>query len=165
MSWYALFVTTGKEELVQKWFSIYFSDSVLVSLIPRRRITERKGGMENSVIRKLFPGYILFRTNMNTGIYYKLKSIPGVIQILRTGEYFTEIVEEEMYYILRLLDSDGVVDYSKIYIHNSKVIIKSGPLKGLEGLVISIDKRKNRVRIMMNFMGFPKKIDLGVEVL
>jgi len=164
MSWYALFVNIGKEDLVQECLRIYFSESVLASIVPKRKITERKDGRVKQVLKKIFPGYVLIRTNMNMETYYKLKSIPGVIKILNTGNYFTKIVDEEMFYILRLLDNDGVVDYSKIYIDNSKIIVKAGPLKGMEELILEVDKRKNRVKIILNFIGLPQKIDLGIEV-
>ncbi|WP_229536139.1 antiterminator LoaP [Pelosinus baikalensis] len=165
MDWYVLFVNTGKEDLVQEWLRIHFNESVLVSVIPRRKIMERNGGSIKHVLKKMFPGYIFICTNMNIETYYKLKSIPGIIRILKTGDYYTRIVDDEMFYILKLLDNDGVVDYSKIYIHNSKIIVKSGPLKGMEGLMVEVDKRKNRVKIILNFMGVPKKIDLGIEVI
>jgi len=164
MDWYALFVNTGREDSVQEWLRIYFNESVLVSVNAQRKITERSGGSIKHVLKKMFPGYIFIRTNMNTKTYYKLKSIPGIIRMLKTGDYYTKILDEEMFYILRLLDNDGIVDYSKIYIHNSKIIVKSGPLKGMEGLILGVDKRKNRVKINLNFMGLPKTIDLGIEV-
>jgi transcriptional antiterminator NusG len=65
----------------------------------------------------------------------------------------------------RLLGAGDVVDYSKVYLVNSRVIVKSGPLRGLEGLIKTVDKRKNRAKILMQFMGFTKEIDLGIEVL
>jgi transcriptional antiterminator NusG len=165
MDWYALFVSTGKEEAVQKWLRMYFNESVLVSVNVRRKITERNGGSIRHVLKNMFPGYIFIRTNLNVETYYKLKKIPDIIKILKTGDYCTKIVDEEMFYILKLLDNDGVVDYSKVFIHNSKIIVKSGPLKGMEGLILEVDKRKNRVKININFMGLPKKIDLGIEVV
>ena len=165
MDWYALFVKTGKEELVQELLRIYFNESVLISVNARRKITERSGGIIRHILKKMFPGYIFIRTNMNIETYDKLKSIPGIIRLLNTGNYYTKIDAEEMSYILKLLDNDGVVDYSKFCIHNSKIIVKSGPLKGMEGLILEVDKRKNRVKINLNFMGLPKKIDLGMELL
>lgn len=165
MDWYALFVKTGKEDLVQQWLRIYFNESILSTIIPQRRLMERKGGKVKQVLKKMFPGYIFFHTEMNMETYYMVQKIPDVIRILKTGEYYTKIAEDEMVCILKLLDHEGVVDYSKIYIFNSKIFIKSGPLKGMEGLIIAVDKRKNRVKVLVNFMGVPKPIDLGIEVL
>lgn len=165
MDWYALFVTTGREENVVERLGVYFKESEFVSLVPKRALIEYKAGRKQKLIKKLFPGYVLVNTVMDPRIYYKLKNIPDLIRILSCGEYYTKIPEEEMTDIRRLLGEGDVVDCSQVYLVDSKVVVKSGPLQGYEGLIRKVDKRKQRIKIVMNFMGVPKEIDLGIEVL
>ena len=40
-----------------------------------------------------------------------------------------------------------------------------GPLKGLEGLIIKVDKRKKRAKIKMDFANDSILIDLGFELI
>lgn len=47
MSWYALFVVTGKEEYVSEWLKIHFSDGEILTLIPKRRLIERRQGKQH----------------------------------------------------------------------------------------------------------------------
>lgn len=165
MDWYALFVKTGKEDYVQEWLRLYFDKTDVTTVIPQRKIAERKGGEVKHVCRKMFPGYVFLCATMDTKTYYKLRRIPELIRILNTGENYTRITNEEMFFILRLLNEEGIVDYSKVYLYNSKVVVKSGPLKGIEGLISAVDTRKNRVTISLNFMGIARKFDIGIEVL
>jgi len=165
MDWYALFVKAGKEDYVQEWIRLYFDRNEVIPLIPQRRLEERKSGEVKDVYRKMFPGYIFIHTTMNTKIYYNLKKIPELIRILNTGENCTKIANEEMVFILRLLNEEGIVDFSKVFFYNSKVIVKNGPLKGIEGLILAVNRRKKRVTIRLDFMGMPRKLDIGIEVL
>lgn len=165
MDWYALFVTTGREEDVVERLRLYFKESELATLVPKRVLIEYKAGKKQRVIKKLFPGYVLVNTAMNPRVYYKLKNIPDLIRVLHYGEYYTRIPDEEMAEIRRLLGDRDIVDCSYVYLVNSRVVVKSGPLKGLEGLIKKFDRRKQRAKIVVNFMGTPKEIDLGIELL
>jgi transcription termination/antitermination protein NusG len=44
MNWYALFVETGQEEIVQKHLRLNFDESKLYCVVPKRRIPEKKRG-------------------------------------------------------------------------------------------------------------------------
>lgn len=121
----------------------------------------------------MFPGYVLIKTNMNTDIFHKIKKIPkcyrlvtnGIYYSKDKGTYYSKIDEEEMTPIIQLIGSGEIVDYSRVYLENSKVFVKSGPLQGMEGIIKKVDKHKNRAKILLSFMGTEKIIDVGVEIL
>lgn len=165
MSWYALFVKTGKEDDVQKWLKFYFKENTLFSLLPKRRLMERKNGIVKNVLKKIFPSYVFIHVDISEKIYYRLKQIPNIIRILKTDEYIAEINEKEMLPILEILDDNGIVDYSKVYQTDSGIIVESGPLKGREGLIIAVDKRKRKVKIKLKLMGAIREFYVGVELL
>jgi transcriptional antiterminator NusG len=166
MDWYSLFVITGEEENVAKWLQFLFSREQLTTLIPKRKLVERRQGKNERVLRKMFPGYVLINTRMDNRVYYSLKKIPNLIRIVNCGEEkYTKISQKEINCICRLLGDGDVLDYSNIYFENSRVIVKSGPLKGMEGMIKSVDKRKNRVKIRIPFMGLEKEIDVGIEII
>ncbi len=165
MNWYALFVETGKEELVQKYLSYYFDNDVLYSIIPKRKLTERKGGSYHIALKKMFPGYVLVRTMMTDQVYTIIKSTPSIIRVLGNDGSLSVIREEEIRPILKLLNRNEVIDESKIYIYSSKIIVKSGPLEGMEGMIQSVDKRKGRAKVLFQFMNQLRIIDLAVELI
>ncbi|MCY8910319.1 transcription antiterminator [Bacillus atrophaeus] len=173
MEWYALFVETGKEEVVQQNLKLIFDKTLLDIVIPKRKIPEKKDGKVNHVIRIIFPGYVLVKTKMTARIYHKIKKIPNVCILVNRGVYyskdynenFTKIDEGEIKPLLKLLSKDDIIDYSKVYIEKSKVLVKCGPLKGNEAIIKRVDKRKNRAKILLNFLGKENTIDVGIEVL
>lgn len=61
---------------------------------------------------------------------------------------------------LRLLSGGDVVEFSRVYLTDSKLIAKSGPLVGMEDLVNAVDKRKMRAKIMIPFMDRLMKLKL-----
>lgn len=165
MKWYALFVETGRETLIQKWIQYFFDPSVCYSIVPRRRLTEKRQGKKHQVIRTMFPGYVFINTDMCVEVYYKLAEIPKIIRVLNNGSYWSNINDEEMAAIISLVDDKGIIDYSEVFIENSRVFVKDGPLKTMEGIIRRVDKRKSRATIILNFMGEPRMIDLGIDIL
>ncbi len=165
MNWYCLFVYSGKEEYIVKCLRLHFDESIMTLLIPKRKLKERKSGKTHHVLKKMFPGYILIRTQMSSEINHTINSIPNVISMLNTGDVYTKIPDEELKYILHLLGGGDIVDFSKVCLVNSKVVVKSGPLLGLEDLIQKVDRRKSRVKILLPFMGLRQEIDVGIEVV
>lgn len=166
MNWHALFVKTGAESIVEQYICYNFSKSECHSVVPMKKINERKKGKLYSTIKTLFPGYIFINTDMDIDMYHIIKNIPNVYRVLNhSNESFYKIYDEEMEPILRLIEGNSIIDYSKAFIENSKVYIESGPLKGLEGLIKKIDKRKCRAKVALDFMGSEKVVELGIELL
>ncbi|MDU0814644.1 antiterminator LoaP [Bacillus siamensis] len=181
MSWYVLYVETGQEEIVKCLIKKYFADLTIEVIVPKRKIREKRQGELYEVSKLLFPGYVFLNTYMNIDIYYGLKKIPRCFRLLNSYKYKTDylvddvshnitsvfctIEQKEIAPILQLLQQNETIDFSQIYKEDSEITVISGPLKGLEGIIKKIDKRKNRAKIELNFMGVIKLVDVGVEVL
>lgn len=164
MNWYALFVETGQEEVVQKYIYYNYGNS-MHTIIPKRKIPEKRNGKHFGVLKKLFPGYILLNADLDDNKYYVIKHIPKLIKILGNGTYYSSIDEDEISVILKLIDYRGVIDYSKIYIEGLRVFVKEGPLMGFEGMIKKVNKHTNRARVQLNFMGELRLVDVGIELL
>lgn len=183
MAWYALFVKTGQEALVKALISKYVDESTIKVMVPKRKIKEKRQGKLYETSKIIFPGYVFLNTSMNINLYYKLKQIPKCLHLLNNYQYnidynyddiktqdsqnsaFSPIKKDEIDLILRLVQSNEEVGFSKVYTENCKVVVYSGPLKGLEGIIKKIDKRKNRAKIALNLMGEIKTVDVGIEVI
>ena len=166
MNWYAIFVKTGEEENVRQYFDYHFNQLDYKLFIPKKKINERKNGKVYCVVKTLFPGYVFIQMVMDIKLYYIIKYIPKVYKILNyTDEFYSKIDNEEMQMILNLTDDNNIIGYSKILVENSKIFIKSGPLKGLEGFIKKIDKKKSRLKIALNLMGTERIVELGIELI
>lgn len=195
MGWYVLFVETGSEEIVQKYLKLQFRQKDLYSCIPKRLVPEKKSGEFYSVVKTLFPGYLLIHTKMTPSLYYELKKTPRCYRMLRNSsfdldkmyrrpqrqidlplreeggldayydDFFSEIDEAEIRQILDLINDECIIEYSNVIVENSKVYVKSGPLYGMESKICKIDKRKRRAQIALDFYGGQRIIEVGIEVL
>lgn len=163
MNWYAVFVETGKEAIVQQCLRLQFGEN-LTSLVPQRVVMEKRHGKFYKVTKKLFPGYIFLYMNLNSEIYHHVISLPSVYRILGAREGCIAIQSEEMIPLLRLLDGKEIIEVSKIAV-NSDVKVISGPLLGLEGLIQKINMHTRRAKIAVSFNGNVRLIDLGIELL
>jgi transcriptional antiterminator NusG len=52
-----------------------------------------------------------------------------------------------------------------VFDENSRIVVIEGPLSGLEGKIIKVDKRKGRAKIKLDLYDDSFSIDLAFEVL
>ena len=48
---------------------------------------------------------------------------------------------------------------------NQRIVVEKGPMKGLEGQIIKVDKRKKRARVRLDLYDSTFEIDFGFELL
>ena len=59
-----------------------------------------------------------------------------------------------------------VAGKSKVYFdENSRIVVTEGPLMGLEGKIVKVDKRKGRAKIKLDLYDDSFAIDLAFEVI
>lgn len=165
MEWYVAFVETGKEEYVRRHLTYHFNSETLRTLIPKRKLREKKNNAYVDVFKNLFPGYIFVYTIMDLDKYKIINSLPCVIRVLKNDLHCAPVNDSEMNIILKLVGDSDIIDYSRITIVNSKVTIVDGPLYGIEGIIKKINKHTKRAKVLLNFLGEPRLIDIGLEIL
>lgn len=169
-AWYVLQVITGKEIEVREKIRKEFDErpkalvpQEIETLIPRRKIEERKQGQVRKIVRTLFPSYVFLNIELDAQVYHRIRQIPHVIRFLGSGRP-TPVPLQQMQPILKLCQLDELIDISKIAVGNT-VEILDGPLKGFAGDIVCIDKRKKRARVRFQILEQVKEIDLGIEVI
>ncbi|CQR54177.1 antiterminator LoaP [Paenibacillus riograndensis] len=192
MNWYIFFVKTGDELCVKDWLNNTFDRETLYSIVPKRIVPEKKNGKLLYVEKNLFPSYIFVKTVMDFSTYYLIKRNSKIIKMLnylnkedltchrtiaahkkqsavttvdKEELYFKKIPEEEMSIILKLLNQEEEINFSKVYTIESKVYVESGPLKGLEGIIKKINKHTRRAKVLVSLMGDQRIIELGIEFI
>lgn len=162
-SWHALFVTTGHEDKVKKAIEATFKDEIK-SIVPKRELRERKSGKWHIVKRTLFPGYVLIKGKITLETYYRIKEIPMLANLLRDESGPLKIEEKELE-VLNILLKNGEenIGISTAYKEGQKVRIIDGPLVGLEGHIQSVDTRKGRAKVSIDFLGDTRTVQLGID--
>lgn len=169
MGWYAIFVKTGKEDSICGELSKIFEQygAAVDLLVPKRKLMEYRSGRKNYVEKILFPGYILFETKIVEEIYYLIKKSVNhdIYTVLKTQNYFQEVKAQEMEPILNLVNSNGVIEESVVFVENDKIRIKEGPLANYTGEIVKVNKRKKRAKIKIKFLNRICQLDICIECL
>ena len=72
---------------------------------------------------------------------------------------------EEIANIVYMLDEEGVIGISDIYVENDRIIVTKGPLMNYDGLVKKVDRRNHRVKVLFMFNGESHFIDISVNLI
>lgn len=162
--WHALFVLTGEEEHVKERLQYRFQERFRI-MVPKRKLKERKNGIWSYTTRVLFPGYVILEGNIDTEAYYRLKDVPGLLCLLKTGWEFASIEENEIMTLSRLVCNGDEIGMSSVLMENGHVRVIDGPLCSLEGIIQQINTRKGRAKVRLNFLGEERVVELGVSLL
>ena len=163
--WYCIFVQTGHEDKIRtRFLTIDFPH--LQFVIPKRQLRERQEGMWEEVLRPLFPGYILAKGEMSETDCFQIRRLDHVIKVLcdETG-LPSKIDVSEIQILLKLLANGEVIKPSKAIEKGDTIDILEGPLKQLQGLVVSVNKRKKRAKVLLNFLGKQRTVEIGLEII
>jgi len=130
VSWYALQVR-GRQEFN---ISENLGSNGYEWFLPLYKCSKRWSDRIKQVDSPLFPGYVFCRFNPLDRL--PILKIPGVIQIVGFNRQLVAVDEEEIHAIQALVAS-GIPNHPCPYLEvGDKVRIESGPLRGLEGLLI-----------------------------
>lgn len=162
--WHCIFVVTGEEDKVRDRIKYRLQDNLTV-VVPKRKLRLRKGGIWKIETRVLFPGYVLINGKISSDIYYLLKDIPDALRLLRTGNSVASIDNREMAVLSKLICNSEEIGFSSVLMENGRVQVVDGPLFSLEGIIASIDQRKQRARVRLSFLGEERTVDLGISLL
>lgn len=167
MSYFVIQVQTRKEEEFLLFTKKKLADTNLTFFLPRRKLRIRRNGKWVESISPIFPGYIFLKSNyVHYDLYKAIKCIPGFIRFLVNNYNITPLntLDEEI--INHFISYGEIVGKSYVcYDANRKVKVISGPLKGLEGNIIKINKRKKRIKVKLTFYKNSYPIDFSFEVI
>jgi transcription termination/antitermination protein NusG len=173
MKYYVLQVITGEEDkyrdLAKLSFSLDLPEFNLKNslLWPRRKLTIRKKGIQKESLTPIFPGYLFFEAEeLTPDIHWVLRRTPGFVRFLKSNQNIEPIGGADKELLLHFLHFGEIVEKSKVqFDENKNIRIIKGPLKGLEGKIIKVDRRKQRAKISLSLYKESFTIDFGFEIL
>jgi transcription termination/antitermination protein NusG len=95
----------------------------------------------------LFPGYVFVRLRGEQADRLRVLRTNGVVRIVGFGETIAPIPDQEIESIRRLLSSSGSCHPHPFIREGSRVRVRRGPLKGLEGW---LTRTKGHARLVLS---------------
>ena len=132
-------------------------------IVPYRRKREIHKSMSMFVEKLLFSSYIFVESNNINNFAKCLQCYPGKNVILRTGNFFCPIHEEEEYFLTGMLGENDIIGSSTGYMDGERVKVISGPLRGYEKRIKKVIWRKSLAILEMTLYERKVETALGLD--
>jgi transcriptional antiterminator NusG len=134
---------------------------------PRRSLRIRRGGIWRDSLAPVFPGYLFVQApRIDTELYVCLRRSHGFLRFLPSNDNIVALGLKDQQLLSHFLAFGEVVDKSMVtFDEDRRIRVVSGPLKGLEGRIVRVDRRKGRARVRLELYEDSFEIDFGFEAL
>jgi transcriptional antiterminator NusG len=175
MQYFVVLVGTAREdEFVKRVEQQFLKTNRSERLFfPKRKLTIRRQGKILDEVKPLFPGYVFLEaelmsteTRIDPVLFDLMRRTRYFYRFLNTNSDITPLAGRDLAFIEHFLSFGKVAEASKVYFdENDRICVVAGPLKGLEGYIIKVDKRKKRAKVRLEMVGQDFLLDLAFESL
>ena len=158
--WYVIQTKCNREEEVQS----FLASKEVEIFEPLMETFHLINGNESKKLKPLFPTYLFGKFDVEQD-YPLVRWARGVKKILSFGGYPTPISETIVELIKRRTNADGIVRKSLSLSPNDPVRIDVGPLKDLVGIFERWVSDGERVRVLLNVIGYQPTVELHFSML
>ena len=136
-------------------------------LWPRRKLRIRRARAWHETLAPVFPGYLFLQAEeIDANLFHELRTIPGFVRFLPSNETLSPLDQRDQDTLLHFLSFGEIVDRSRVvFDEKSRIRVLAGPLKGLEGHIVKVDRRKGRAKVRLQLYEDSFEIDFGFEAL
>jgi len=169
MNYYAVQVKTRSEQKFIRLFRSLYPEISLPLHFPQRQLNVRKKGRIKPENLAVFPGYIFIEAESDDEIkacQWEFRRTEGFFRFLKSNRDITPLSSNDLELVLHFINYSGPAGISKVYFNEeSRIIVVEGPLSGLEGRILKVDKRKGRAKIKLDLFDDSFTVDLAFEVM
>jgi transcriptional antiterminator NusG len=168
--WYVVHTYSGYENKVRSNMgnvvaSRGIEDRVFEVVIPMEDVVEFKGGKKVTVQKKVFPGYLLVRCDLDDDTWGAIRNTPGVTGFVGPGTKPTPLSRREVENILQV-KVEGVEAATKRsrprleYEVDETVRVKEGPFADFSGQIAEINEDQLKLKVLVNIFGRETPVEL-----
>jgi len=164
--WYVVHTQSGYEKkvtanLTARIQSMNMEEKIYEIVIPMEEVEEFKNGRKQTVQKKVFPGYLLVRCQMDDESWYCIRNTPGVTGFVgqsRHGQRPTPLSRREVQTFLAAKgDGTGGMPTRKKpkleYEVGESVRVKEGPFADFAGTIAEINADHMKLKVLVNIFG------------
>ena len=160
LRWYPIQSKPRQESTVEK----RLNDLNLDVFLPWVRCRRRIGSRFQWVLEPLFPGYLFCRLDfLLSG--QAVRYVPGVKDFVRFGSGVAEVEEKVINGLTERCPGGIAQTKPRLYRIGEPVLIKEGPLSGLQAIFERELKGSERVAVLLEILGRQTRLILSGEVI
>jgi transcriptional antiterminator NusG len=164
--WYVIHVYSGfekkvaqaiREQAEQKGLSERFEEI----LVPTEEVVEVKRGAKVSSERKIFPGYVLIKMDLDDETWHLVKNTAKVTGFLGGRGKPLPISDAEAARIIHQIQ-EGIERPKPLVTFEvgEQVRVSDGPFTSFNGVVEEVDEEKSRVKVAVSIFGRATPVEL-----
>jgi len=154
-----------KANLEKRVETMGMQDKIFRVIVPEHEETEMKDGKKRTMMRKVFPGYVLVELIMTDDSWYVVRNTPGVTGFIGSsggGAKPTPLLPEEADRLLQQMGmTDKVVEVDITV--GEAVEVLEGPFAHFQGRVEEIDTEKGKIKVSVDMFGRETIMELDFE--
>ena len=169
--WYVVHTYSGyenkvKSNLESRVVSMNMEERIFEVVIPVEDVIEFKGGKKQVVSKKVFPGYLMVRVDLDDDSWYVVRNTPGVTGFVGLGARPTPLSRKEVESILQVkMDGEGGRAPTKTrprleYEVGESVRVKEGPFADFSGTISEINEDQLKLKVLVNIFGRETPVEL-----
>lgn len=162
-------VSTGKEKnfIEDAEFKNKFDELSYSIVFPQRILKIRKAGKVTEKQLPVFAGYLFIGTDkISKELYQHLKRCKGFYRFLPNNQEPRFLEGRDLEILNQFISFGGLAKISQVvFDENDRIKVIEGPLSGLEGYIVRVNKRKGRATVCLDMCQTAFSIDLGFEIL
>lgn len=168
--WFVVHTQSGyekkvKQNLEARISSMNMEDSIHEVVIPMEDVVEFKNGKKQVVQKKVFPGYLLVRCEMQDESWYVIRNTPGVTGFIGQGAKPSPLPRRDVENFLQVKEEgdDATPKRGKPrleYEQGETVRVKEGPFADFSGEIVEINEDQLKLKVLVNIFGRETPVEL-----
>ncbi|HSL56542.1 MAG TPA: transcription termination/antitermination protein NusG [Acidimicrobiales bacterium] len=168
--WYVVHTQSGyekkvKQNLEARTSSMNMEDRIHEVVIPMEDTVEVKGGKKVVVQKKMFPGYLLVRCQLDDDSWYVVRNTPGVTGFVGQGAKPSPLPRRdvESFLAVKVEGDEATPKRGRPrleYEMGETVRVKEGPFADFSGEIVEINEDQLRVKVLVNIFGRETPVEL-----
>ena len=171
--WYVIHSYAGyenkvKSNLESRIASMNMEERIFEVVIPMEDVIEFKNGKKQVVSKKLYPGYLWVRLDLDDDSWYVVRNTPGVTGFVGLGARPTPLSRKEVESVLLVevtADSEGAGGRKRPargfeYEIGESVRVREGPFADFSGTIAEINEDQLKLKVLVNIFGRETPVEL-----
>ena len=168
--WYVLHTYSGYENKVKtnletRIETMGLENNVFAIEIPTETVTEiKEGGRRKESEKKVFPGYVLVRMELDDRSWAAVRNTPGVTGFVGADSKPAPLTRDEYNKMMRRTNKGEAPKRTAVDLEvGSTVRVTSGPLADFDGKISEVNAESGKVKVVLEIFGRETPVELAFD--
>lgn len=167
--WYVLHTYSGYENKVKanletRIETMGLENNVFAIEIPSETVTEiKEGGRRVESEKKVFPGYVLVRMELDNRSWAAVRNTPGVTGFVGSEGHPEPLTREEYNKIMKRASRKAPKKTSTTLEVGEAIKVVSGPLADLDGIISEVSPESGKIKALLSIFGRETPVELSFD--